>query len=149
MPRAWRVRRALDEFDAARRPKASGDGNGYGSDENARPQSAHAKARAAREALREKVAAQQPSLMERLDVASARDRAKARALRALGQTLRAAYGGDGGNEAVSGGGASGGGGGGKGWVALALADDMLTPEEAEFLSMTAGAGGEMEEGLGY
>lgn len=78
-----------------------------------------------RAALDAKVAARRPTLMERLSVTSARDKAKAAALRAVGSTLRDVYGGE-----------TGSAGGQEKWLAAALADGLLEADEAEYLKLT-------------
>ena len=74
-----------------------------------------------KKAMEDRVRAKRPSLIERLQVMSARDRAKARSLRNMAGALREAYGnkGQNGNE----------------WLELALKDDLLDPEEVEFLKL--------------
>jgi len=90
---------------------------------------ARTKARQSRIELEEKVKAKRPSLMQRHDLLTAKDRARASTLRKVGGALRTVY------------------GGGDGWLAAAMQDDVLDAEEVEFLRLanptatTTAAGG--------
>lgn len=90
-----------------------------------------------KKAMEDRVRAKRPSLIERLQIMNARDRAKARSVRAMAGALRAAYTknqkpGDADDK----------------WMDLALKDNLLDEEEVMLLKMTPeddaeGAGAEL------
>lgn len=79
--------------------------------------SASTKAKQARRAMQERVKAKRPSLMERHDLLTAQDKARASSLRKVGGALRTVY------------------GGGDGWLAAAMKDNVLDADEVEFLRL--------------
>jgi hypothetical protein len=78
---------------------------------------ARVKAKQAKAALEEKVKAKRPTLMERHDMLTAQDKARASTLRKVGGALRTAY------------------GGGDGWLTAAMRDNVLDADEVEFLRL--------------
>lgn len=82
-----------------------------------REMSAGAKAKQAKKALEERVKAKRPSLMERHDLLTAQDKARASTLRKVGGALRTVY------------------GGGDGWLSAAMKDNVLDADEVEFLRL--------------
>lgn len=111
---------ALDAFDREREPKVASFDDLKDDTDGKEPTFAE-KLKQNKKAMEDRVRAKRPSLIERLQVMSARDRAKARSLRNMAGALREAYGnkGQNGNE----------------WLELALKDDLLDPEEVEFLKL--------------
>jgi len=77
------------------------------------------------------VSSQRPSLMERMSAETARDKARAAALRAMGSTLQEVYGGDG--KGVGVGSARNNK---EKWLQSALSDGLLDAEEVEYLKLT-------------
>lgn len=82
------------------------------------------KLKQSKKAMEDRVRAKRPSLIERLEVISARDRAKARSLKAMAGALREAYGENSKNK------------GSDDWLERARQDDLLDDEDFEFLKLT-------------
>lgn len=87
------------------------------------------KLKLSKKAMEDRVRAKRPSLIERLEVMSARDRAKSRSLKAVAGALREAYGKNSQNK------------GSDDWLEHARKDDLLDDEDFEFLKLTEQEGG--------